>query len=64
MLSNTQPPRLLGMCASPLQRNLQMSQKFGVTGTPAMFFEDGSRLASAAPASEVEKRLVKAEGRR
>lgn len=62
MLSNTQPPRLLGMCGtSPLQRNLQMSQKFGVTGTPAMFFEDGSRLASAAPASEVEKRLIKAE---
>ena len=61
MLSNTQPPRLLGMCvSSPLQRNLQMSQKFGVAGTPAMFFEDGSRLASAAPASEVEKRLNKA----
>jgi thiol:disulfide interchange protein DsbC len=63
MLSNTQPPRLLGMCVSPLQRNLQMSQKFGITGTPAMIFEDGTRLASAAAAAEVEKRLRKAAGR-
>jgi len=39
---------------------MALAQKFKVTGTPAMFFEDGSRLASAAPAETVEQRLVKA----
>jgi thiol:disulfide interchange protein DsbC len=48
------------MCASPTQRNLALAQRLRVNGTPAMFFEDGSRLASAVPASVVEQRLAKA----
>ncbi len=61
MITGTQPPRLLGMCGnSPIARNLQMSQKLRVQGTPAMFFEDGSRLASAAPVAEIERRLQRA----
>lgn len=61
MITGTMPPRLLGMCGnSPIARNLQMSQKLRVQGTPAMFFEDGSRLASAAPVAEIEKRLQRA----
>jgi thiol:disulfide interchange protein DsbC len=60
MLAGVQPQRTMGMCASPLSRNLALSQKLRVSGTPAMFFEDGSRLASAAPAATVEQRLNKA----
>jgi thiol:disulfide interchange protein DsbC len=60
MLSGTQPTRSMGMCASPGQRNLALSQKLRVQGTPAMFFEDGSKLASAAPAATIEQRLNRA----
>jgi len=60
MLTGATPARSMGMCASPAQRNLALSQKLRVQGTPAMFFEDGSRLASAAGAATIEQRLNKA----
>jgi len=60
MLTGTPPARSMGMCASPSQRNLALSQKLRVQGTPAMFFEDGSRLASAAAAPAIEQRLNRA----
>ncbi len=60
MLAGNAPSRTFGTCASPAQRNLALSQKLRVNGTPAMFFEDGSRLASAAPAATIEQRLVRA----
>jgi thiol:disulfide interchange protein DsbC len=60
MLSGVAPAKSFGACANPVQRNLALAQKFKITGTPAMFFEDGSRLASAAPAETVEQRLLKA----
>lgn len=60
MLNGTPPPKAFGMCASPTQRNLALSQKLRVQGTPAMFFEDGSRLAAAAAAATIEQRLAKA----
>lgn len=60
MLDGQVPPKAFGMCASPTQRNLALAQKFRVSGTPAMFFEDGTRLASAAPVDVIEQRLAKA----
>ncbi len=60
MLSNIEPPKTFGMCASSLARNMALSQKLRVNGTPAMFFEDGTRLASAAPVNVIEQRLSKA----
>jgi thiol:disulfide interchange protein DsbC len=63
MLSGAQPARSFGMCASPGQRNLALSQKLRVQGTPAMFFEDGSRLASAAPAATIEQRISRASAK-
>ncbi len=60
MLNGTQPAKTFGMCASPAQRNAALSQKLRVQGTPAMFFEDGSRLASAASAAVIEQRLNRA----
>ncbi len=60
MLNGTAPAKAFGMCATPMKRNLEMAQRYGINGTPAMVFEDGSRLASAAPADVVEQRLAKA----
>lgn len=63
MLSGNAPARAFGMCASPAQRNLALSQRLRVQGTPAMFFEDGSRLASAASAATIEQRLSRASAK-
>ncbi|MBI2734925.1 MAG: DsbC family protein [Aquabacterium sp.] len=60
MLNGAAPAKAFGMCASPAQRNAALSQKLRVQGTPAMFFEDGSRLASAASAAVIEQRLSRA----
>lgn len=60
MLTGAVPARSMGMCASPGQRNLALSQKLRVQGTPNIFFEDGSRLASAANAATLEQRLNRA----
>jgi thiol:disulfide interchange protein DsbC len=63
MLAGQQPARSFGMCASPTQRNLALSQRLRVQGTPAMFFEDGTRLASAASAATIEQRLNRASAK-
>jgi thiol:disulfide interchange protein DsbC len=60
MTQDRAPARSFGMCSTPLQRNLALAQKLRVNGTPAMFFEDGTRLASAAPIDVIEQRLLKA----
>lgn len=61
MLQGTTPPKALGACGSPGQRNLAMAQKLRVNGTPAVFFENGSRLPGAANAATLEQRMAKAE---
>ena len=48
----------MGMtCNSPLERNLTLARKLRVEATPALFFENGSRLRGAAGVPELEKRL-------
>ncbi len=60
MLAGNVPARSFGSCDSPGKRNLAMSQKMGVNGTPAMFFEDGTRISGAAAAPTIEQRLLRA----
>lgn len=56
MLDN-QSPNGQGDCATPLDRNTSLAKKLGVTGTPAMFFTDGSRISGAVPLASIEKKL-------
>jgi len=59
MLEGSAPARAMGNCdASAIERNLAMAKKYRVTGTPAIVFEDGTRVPGALPAAEVEKRLL------
>ena len=44
-------------CATPLDRNLALAKKWGITGTPAIFFADGSRIAGAVPLAQIENKL-------
>jgi thiol:disulfide interchange protein DsbC len=47
-------------CASPLDRNLELARQLGVSGTPTLFYADGSRTAGYVPVSEVERRIAAA----
>jgi len=60
MLRGVAPARAMGMCNTPVQRNQALMQKFGANGTPAIFFEDGSRLPGAAAKATIEQRLDRA----
>lgn len=58
MIDGVQPPRFMGMtCSSPMERNLGLARKLRVEATPALFFENGSRIRGAAGIPEIEKRL-------
>lgn len=44
-------------CANPLDKNLAFAKSFGITGTPTLFFTDGSRFPGAVQVSDIEKKL-------
>jgi thiol:disulfide interchange protein DsbC len=58
MLDAKAPPRSMGNCETPLARNLALSRKNKVNGTPAIVFEDGTRVPGALSAEQLEKHLV------
>ena len=58
MVDGTAPPKSMGACDTPMERNLELGRKYRVNGTPAIVFEDGSRVPGAMTADQVEKRLA------
>jgi len=59
MLDGKMPFRLMGTCdTSAIDRNLAFSVKHRVTGTPALVFEDGTRVPGALPLDKLEKQLA------
>ncbi len=62
MIDGVTPPRQMGTAcdASALDRNLDFGRKVRINGTPAIFFEDGTRKPGALPGDQVEKLLVAA----
>ena len=59
MIQGTAPARSMGNCdTSAIARNIAMSKKFRVNGTPLLVFEDGKSVPGALPADQVEKQLV------
>ncbi len=61
MVDNVMPPKAAAGCdASALDRNLAFSRNARINGTPAVFFEDGTRKPGALPGETVEKLLAAA----
>ena len=44
-----------------VDRNVEFGRKYKITGTPTVFFADGSRVPGAIPAAQVEKMLAEAK---
>jgi thiol:disulfide interchange protein DsbC len=58
MLKNEQPPKAAAGCdSSAVERNLALSRRIHVNGTPAIVLEDGNRIPGAVGAVELERRL-------
>lgn len=59
MLEGKAPVKPTAACDdAAIERNLALSKRIHVTGTPAIIFEDGSRVPGALSAEQLEKRLL------
>ncbi|HZE90328.1 MAG TPA: DsbC family protein [Rhizobacter sp.] len=59
MLEGAMPPRSMGQCSSgPIERNLVLSRKHRVNGTPVIVFANGTRVPGAMNAEQIEKQLA------
>ncbi|HJV63051.1 MAG TPA: DsbC family protein [Albitalea sp.] len=59
MLEGAPPARSIGQCdVAALSRNLALSRKHRVNGTPALVFEDGQRVPGALNGEQLEKRFA------
>ena len=58
MIEGKAPPRSMGACETPMTRNLALSRKHKVNGTPAIVFDDGTRVPGAMGAEAMEKQLL------
>ncbi len=45
-------------CATPVDKNMALAKTYGITGTPTLFFTDGSRFPGAVQISDLEKKLA------
>ena len=53
-----QSPAKASCDTAALERNLAFSRKYKITGTPTIFFADGSRVPGAIGAQQIEKMLT------
>jgi thiol:disulfide interchange protein DsbC len=61
MVDGVVPPRSSAKCdTAAIERNVAFGQKIRVQGTPAVFFEDGTRVPGAMPLEQVERGLASA----
>jgi thiol:disulfide interchange protein DsbC len=61
MIDGVPPAKSGAKCdVEAIERNLEFARKHRITGTPAVFFVDGTRKPGALPAEEVEKLLAAA----
>jgi thiol:disulfide interchange protein DsbC len=62
MIDGKAPPKTMGECdTGAIDRNVAFGQKFRVSGTPAIIFEDGMRVPGAIPLDRFEKQLADAK---
>ena len=61
MVDGVAPAKSIGNCdVAALERNIEFGKAHRVQGTPAVFFEDGTRVPGAIPLEEVERGLAAA----
>ncbi|WP_332854909.1 DsbC family protein [Duganella sp. S19_KUP01_CR8] len=59
MVNNKAAPDAAEKCESPNQEVLELGHKLSVSGTPAIFFADGTRVPGAIDTKALEEKLAK-----
>lgn len=49
-----------GKCANPVDQNIALANKLGITGTPTIIFSNGQRVPGMVPAAKLEELLAHA----
>lgn len=57
LMSRGTVPQNDGKCDTPLEKNIQLAQRFGIRGTPAIFLADGRMISGVVPAEKLEQAL-------
>jgi len=57
MINGKQAPAAPASCATPNDKVLALGQKLKISGTPAIFFADGTRIPGAVDYATLEKKL-------
>ncbi len=47
-------------CPTPLEKNMQIAQRFGMHGTPAVYLANGQQIGGYLPATQLEQALTSA----
>ena len=50
-------PSVKSDCNTPLDNNMAFAKSYGITGTPTLFFTDGSRFPGAVQITDIEKKF-------
>ncbi len=58
-----QPAAKASCDTTALERNVEFGKKYRITGTPTVFFADGSRVPGAISSEQIEKLLASAKAR-
>jgi thiol:disulfide interchange protein DsbC len=62
MLNGVQPTAK-ATCDTPIEKNLALSRKYGINGTPTLIFANGERVSGWMPADKLSKMLADAAKR-
>jgi thiol:disulfide interchange protein DsbC len=57
MLNDVEPPPSKARCDTPIEKNLALSRKYRINGTPTLIFADGQRVAGLMSAPRLSKML-------
>jgi thiol:disulfide interchange protein DsbC len=57
MINGKAAPAATASCQTPNEKVLALGQKLHITGTPSIFFADGSRIPGAVDLATLEKKL-------
>jgi len=63
MINGKMPPAAPAACESPNDKVLALGQKLRITGTPAIFFSDGSRIPGAIDLKSLEAKFDSLEAK-
>ena len=59
LMSNGVVPQNDARCDTPIEKNMELAQRFGVRGTPAVFLADGRTIGGFVAADKIEEAFSK-----